>query len=168
MLVFVGLSHAVDKDVEQRIEATIMEWFHSHKRDLNLVGVYPFDPVILEFAVEIGDQPSEMVLDSLDDWLRRLEIEEAELVVSDRSVLERMSVQGRCDHLKRKLLFILGSVRQINRSLSNPKLRNVEYLLTGLAEEAGKLLDEPAPHTLIPPAMEDTASEQLDEFWKNL
>ena len=109
-----------------------------------------------------------MIIDSLDEWLARLEVEEADLVVSQQSVLEGMSVQGRCDHLKRKLLFILGSVRQINRSLSNPKLRNVEYLLTGLAEEAGKLLEEPSPFSVIPQDVQDTTSQQLDDFWKDL
>lgn len=168
MLVYVGLSHPVDKDGEQKVESCILEWFHTHKRDLKLVGVYPYDPVIMEFAIEIGAQPCEVVIDSLDEWLTRLEIEEVEVMVSQISVLEGMSVQGRCDHLKRKLLFILGSVRQINRSLSNPKLRNVEYLLTGLAEEAGKLLDEPTPFSVIPTDVEDTTSQQLDDFWKDL
>jgi hypothetical protein len=168
MLVYVGLSHPVDKDGEQRIESCILEWFHTHKRALKLVGVYPYDPVIMEFSIEIGSQPCEIVLDSLEDWMSRLEDEEVDILVTPHSVLEGMSVQGRCDHLKRKLLFILGSVRQINRSLSNPKLRNVEYLLTGLAEEAGKLLEEPSPFSVVPLDVQDHTSQQLDDFWKEL
>lgn len=168
MILYVGLTQPVDRNTEERIEAKILEWFHKFRTKLKLVSVFPYDPVVMEYAVDIGEQPGESAAASLERWLAKLNLDESDLVVGNLSVLDSMSTEERAEHLTRKLSFLLDSVRQLGRGSANSSLRQIEYLLAGATAEAVDLLREDSALSVPSTPVEDNVSQILDEFWEKL
>ena len=168
MILYIGLTHPVDPDTEEKIEAHLREWFNKYRVKLLLVGFFPYDPIAMEFSIDIGDQPHELIVESLERWIARLKQGETDLLVSTRGVLEGMSREERGEYLKRKMIYLIEEVRRMNRARTSSRLRRLEYLLSGTARELEKLLQAHPPLALPPAPIEDGLSRKLDEFWKKL
>ena len=168
MILYVGLTQPVDRNTEEKIETKILEWFHKFKTKLRLVSVFPYDPIIMEYSIDIGEQPSEPAAKSLERWLRKLNLDESDFVVGNLSVLDSMSTEERAEHLTHKLSYLLELIRQLTRASSNKRLRQIEHLLAGVAAEAGDLLHADSSLSVPSTPVEDKVSRILDEFWKRL
>jgi len=168
MILYVGLTQPVDKNTEEKIEAKILEWFQKFKGKLGLVGVFPYDPVMMEYAVDIGDQPCEPVVDSLERWIGKLNLDETDFTIGNVSILESMSREERTDHLVRKIRYIHESLHRLSRSTTNPTFRQIEYLLGGVRLEAEKLLRSKRSPSIAPTPVDERVSKKLDEFWRSL
>jgi hypothetical protein len=169
MLLYMGITHPLDTDQEEKIEEGIQEWFQEQKTRWEMAGVLPYDPVLREIAIDIGSQSPHQVIESLRAWLAtKLELDDSDYVLSDHSTLEDLTVPERTEHLRHKLLYLLGSIRRLNHTLGSGRLRQFEYLLGGVATEAADLLPNPTSVAMEQPPLEEGWSRQLDDFWKNL
>ena len=75
MILYVGLTQPVDKNTEEKIEAKILEWFQKSGEKLGLVGVFPYDPIVMEYAIDIGEHTPQPIAKSLERWIRRLNLD---------------------------------------------------------------------------------------------
>jgi len=168
MNLYIILSQPINSDTEEKVEDCILEFFHEYKSPLGLVGVFPYDPILREMSMDIGDQPIENVEESLEKWIEtRLGFTPEGYLITDHSGIEELSEAERVDHVRHKLLYLLGSIRRLNHSLDSDKLRQVEFLLAGVATETSDLL--PTEATLATDhSMEEAWSDQIDDFWENL
>lgn len=168
MLLFIGLTRPIESDLEEQFEECLELWRQEHQMRWEMVGVLPYDPVLRELAVDIGNAPAQAVASSLRAWLAvKLDLDDADVVISDHSTLEELNQMERTEHLRHKLLYLLGAIRRLNHSLGSGKLRQIEYLLGGVATEAADLLPNSAPVSPTQP-LEEGWSRQLDEFWQKL
>lgn len=168
MLLFIGLTHPLESDFEDAIEKSLQLWFQEQKLRWDLPGILPYDPVLREFAIDIGNYSPQQVSDSLRAWLlAKFEMDESDFVLADHTALEDLTVPERVEHLRHKLLYLLGSIRRLNHSLGSERLNQIEYLLGGVATEAADLLPNTA-RQVAEPLVEEGWSNQLDEFWNTL
>jgi hypothetical protein len=168
MLIYIGLTQPVDRDTEEEIEAHLHKWFHRYRSQYRLAGIFPYDPVMMEFVLDIGEQVPETIAQSLQDWIDRLGLDHTDVLISDRSVLEGMTEDERCEHLKRKMRFLLESVRQIHRGSNSARHRQLEYLLAGACSETDRLLMGTPSLSVAPSPVQEKLSREIDEFWQNL
>ena len=168
MLLFVAITHAVDGEIEERIEECIQDWFQEQRLRWELAGVLPYDPVLREIAIDAGHVPLAQAAESLRGWLiSRAELDNSDFALSDHSSLEDLTIGERVEHFRHKLLYLLGSIRRLNHTLGSGRLRQIEFLLGGIATEAADLL--PSQQSIpVDPPLEDGWSRKLDEFWKSL
>lgn len=168
MLLYVAITHPVDTEFEEQIEECVQDWFQEFRPRLDLLGVLPYDPVLRELAVDVGANHPQSAADSLRQWLTsKAQLDEGDFVLSDHSSIEDLTSAERIEHLRHKLLYLLGSIRRLNHTLGSNRLRQLEYLLGGVATEAADLLPTQATLSVDPPA-EEGWLRQIDDFWRNL
>ncbi len=168
MLLYVAITHPVDGEIEEKIEECIQDWYQNQRLRWELGGVLPYDPVLREIAIDIGIIPHNQVAESLRAWLsHKPDLDENDYTLSDHSSIEDLSQSERVEHFRHKLLYLLGSIRRLNHTLGSERLRQIEYLLGGIATEAADLLPTQHSGSLDPP-IEEGLSRKLDEFWKSL
>jgi hypothetical protein len=168
MLLYVAITHPVDGEIEEKIEDCIQDWYQNQRLRWELGGVLPYDPVLREIAIDVGNIPPNQVVESLRAWLsHKAELDESDYALSDHSSIEDLSQTERIEHFRHKLLYLLGSIRRLNHTLGSERMRQIEYLLGGIATEAADLL--PTQHSIpAEPPLEEGWSRKLDEFWKSL
>lgn len=169
MRVYVTVTRPVELDQEISLENAVHEWFDEVKHKLNCTGVYPYDPVLRELSIELGDQQhQEMAVGDLQSWLDRCKaIKDIEVIVTCCSALETMSRNERIEHLRHKMLYLLSSTKKINRELRSNRLRQIEYLMSSIATELAELLPV-ATAEKIPPEQEKAFFKKIEDFWEGL
>lgn len=171
MILYVGLVHPVDREYEEQFEAIIQEWFLRNRERFGINGVYPYDPILREIAIDIGEQAEEPVADSLGDAIRTLGPAGSDVSIGSASVLDGLSGSQRGDHVRRKLLYLLDALRQMNENLESKRVRQVEYLLAGIATEMVDIIqtgESPSSAQIEPAPLEEKFSRKLDDFWEKL
>jgi hypothetical protein len=168
MLLYVSITHPMESDFEDRIEECIQEWFQEQRLRWDLPGILPYDPILREIAIDVGNIPLQQVAESLRHWLTiKADLEDSDYLLSDHSSLGDHTPTERIEHFRHKLLYLLGSIRRLNHTLGSERLKQIEYLLGGIATEAVDLL--PTHHSVAhDPPLEEGWSRQIDEFWRNL
>ena len=101
MILYVGLVHPVEKDYEERFETVVHEWYLTNRERFGINGVYPYDPILRELAIDIGDQAEEPIADSLGATLKNLEPAGSDVLIGSGSVLDKLSGVHRGDHVRR-------------------------------------------------------------------
>lgn len=168
MLLYVAITHPVDGEVEEKVETCVEDWYQNQRMRWEMAGVLPYDPVLREIAIDVGNIPINQAGESLRVWLsQKTELDESDYALSDHSSIEDLSHSERVEHFRHKLLYLLGSIRRLNHTLESERIRQIEYLLGGIATEAADLL--PTQQSVITePPLEEGLSRKLDEFWKSL
>jgi len=168
MQLFVCITHPVNSEMEERIEECVLDFFYEHKQALDLVGVFPYDPILREIAVDIGNQPVSSLEEPLRRWVEtQLEYTREDYRLRDHSLADNLSDGERIEQLRHKLLYLLGAVRRLNHVLDSRKIRQVEYLLAGVSTEMADLLPS-KPMAKNEPPLEEQWSKQVDDFWEKL
>jgi hypothetical protein len=169
MLLFVGLTHPIESDLEEKVEESIQEWFQEQRGRWEMIGVFPYDPVLREIAIDIGNCGPNPVAESLRaHFAVKMEFDDSDFVISDHTTLEDLSSAERIEHLRHKLLYLMGSIRRLNHTLGSGRMRQIEYLLGGVATEAADLLPNAQSALTTQPPLEEGWSRQLDDFWNTL
>ena len=171
MILYVGLAHPVDREYEEQFETVVHEWFMTHREQFGIHGVYPYDPILREIAIDIGDHPEGPVADCLGEALKNIQPAGSDVLIGSSSVHSKLSGVQRGDHVRRKLLYLLDSLRQLNENLESKKVRQIEYLLAGISTEMVDIIqtgENPKGDEVQPAPLEEKFSRKLDDFWEKL
>lgn len=171
MILFVGLAHPVEKEFEEDFEKVVHEWFLLNRERFGVHGVYPYDPILREIAIDIGETSEETIADSLGDALKNMEPAGSDVLIGSSSLLDKLTGVQRGDHVRRKLLYLLDALRQMNENLESKAVRQVEYLLAGISTEMVDIIqtgEHPSEKVVDPAPLEERFSRNLDDFWEKL